>query len=286
VLAVLTLFLLIVLIEPTGPGNFLGQSYGVMQREVGYIKQSMYGPKKQDLEKLEGYCQGGQKLSLWIQWTSKLTLLSFLVPFFFMLFALMLPASVDSALQAYAMNHMDMSWFYDKFDKPLLIWSKLFDVAWMEFAEGITDFAHNAFVDWPVLIWENIAGKAEGSTSGVGVMGNNYESTRVWVENDWQDYKKGVMIARAWLSALDGVIVGVMAIKYALITCKEDGDDSNLAQGVGNPVKIVPDGMGGRFPPGKKKVGGGRPGWDDPEMLGLPGWRPSPYDDEDPMMDR
>merc|ERR1719506_2119888 len=51
VLAVLTAFLLI---EPSGPRNFLRQSLDVVMREVDYIKQSMYGPKSQDLENLNG----------------------------------------------------------------------------------------------------------------------------------------------------------------------------------------------------------------------------------------
>jgi hypothetical protein len=245
VLAVLTAFLVI---EPSGPRNFLRQSLDVVMREVDYIKQSMYGPKSQDLENLNGKeCQRPQKFALWIQWTSKLTLLSFLVPFFFMFMALILPSSVDSGLMVYAMNHMNMEWFYDQYDDPLFIWGKLFDVTWMEYAEGITDFAHNAFVDWPVMIWDNIAGKTEGGSSGFGVVKDNFQSTRVWAENDWQDYKKGVMVARAWLSALDGVIISVMAIKYAMTQDKEGFDDDMPAY-VGSASKVAPMGGGLSLP--------------------------------------
>jgi hypothetical protein len=243
VLAVLTAFLLI---EPTRPGAFLEQSFQVIKREVDYIKQSMHGPKEQDLENVKGDCQRAQKFSLWMQWTSKLTLLSFLVPFFFMLMALIIPSSVDSGMMMYAMNHMDMKWFYDKYDDPLQIWGKLFDVTWMEYAEGITDFAHDAFVDWPAMILDNIAGKSEGGSSGFGVVKDNFESTRVWAENDWQDYKKGVMVARAWLSALDGVIISIMAIKYALTQDKEGFDDTPAY--VGNPSKVAPMGGGLSLP--------------------------------------
>jgi hypothetical protein len=226
------------LIEFAWPHNFLAEMYYVFsaefERKFAPINAMEIEEKTHPTPYRVGICLSYLKLG------AAFTIFSFIPPVLFMIVAVMLPGLSDASLLLYAENFTDRHWALVAHQPaPRAAWGGLLsdqDSGWTAYADGITDFAETVFAVWPAMIAKNILGllTVDLDNEFVQALKKSWKLTSVWVEEDPTNFKAAVLVARGWLAAFEGLLAGLIMLKFALT--EQHKKNKEL---VGEPAEVI-----------------------------------------------